>query len=698
MDYRVIKEDDLFLLTDKQGDIPAADEYGLGLYSKDTRFLSRFELLIHDVKPVLLSSSAEENDLATIRLTNPPIEGRLWRESVEIKRQRLIYEGGLYETITLTNFYPKAVTLELSVRFDADFLDMFIVRGFMKGRTGEKTATVADEEGNRLIFGYIGADGVKRETRITWDVPHSGIEEGGTVRFSFTLAPKESQAIRFFIAPYVDDRGPVQYPMETAVQALEASYEEWLGQSAQVESDMPLFDKLYQRGVQDLRVLLTDLGYGRFPVAGLPWYAVPFGRDSLIAALQMLSSNREVARGTLLTMAQYQGTKQDEWRDEQPGKIMHEIRFGELAGSNQVPFTPYYGTIDATPLFLILLIEYYHWSGDLALVGQLLPHVERALDWIKQWGDRDGDEFVEYHRESAKGIANQGWKDSDDSVVHENGDYAISPIALVEVQGYVYQAKLQLVPILRQLGRIELADRLEQEAEALRQRFEADFWMEDEEFYAIALDHEKKQVRSVTSNPGHALMSGIMSDERAAKVAKRLVAPDLFSGYGIRTMSTESSGYNPMSYHDGSVWPHDNSLCMLGLAKLGFGDEAGTVISGLLQAARGFEYYRLPELFCGYDDSLGAPVAYPVACSPQAWAAGTPLVFLQVMLGITPDAVSRTIRFHPVLPDGMNELTARNLQVGEGCLSVHVLREAQKPDVFTLEVLENTTGYGIQME
>lgn len=692
MDYRIIKENDLFLMTDKNGDIPENDVSGQGLYTRDTRFLSRMEIRINGQRPILLSSAAAENYISTIRLTNPHMEEKgeliLWRESVEIERTRFIYDGALYETFKLTSYYPKAIRFDFSVLLDADFADMFVVRGFQYGELGSKTAD-RSAPGERVIS-YLGADGVQRETKVKWNRKESRIDETGELHFDVELNHREHISIAFFIAPILDGKEPFQHEVEDAMNKLRASYAEWNASSTSIYSDVPLFNKLYHRGVQDLRVLLTDLGYGAFPVAGLPWYSVPFGRDSLIAALQMLPLNPHIAKGTLLTMAAYQGQKEDEWRDEQPGKVMHEIRYGELAGTNQVPFTPYYGTIDATPLFLLLTAEYYHWTGDADFVSSLMPHLDAALAWIKNYGDQDGDSFVEYYQKSSKGIANQGWKDSADSVVHRNGDYAEAPIALVEVQGYVYQALTRLSTIFRSLGREEQANIMEQDATQLRARFERDFWMEDEQYYAIALDKDKKRVDSVTSNAGHILMSGIASPERARAVAERLVAPDMFGGYGIRTMSTAAAGYNPMSYHDGSVWPHDNSLCLLGLSQSGFTKEATTVMQGLLNAADKFEYYRLPELFCGYDDLLGVPVPYPVACSPQAWAAGTPLTFVQALLGLQPDALSRQITIKPSLLQGMNELKVEQLHIGSGTLSLRVTRGITGPEV---EILSNQTGY-----
>ncbi|KKI93162.1 amylo-alpha-1,6-glucosidase [Bacillus sp. SA1-12] len=697
MNYRVIKENDLFLLTDTKGNIPENHPYGLGLYTKDTRFLSKLDLRINGEEPILLSSDATENYMATILLTNPHMEKDgeliLWRESVEIKRERFIYDGVFYETIKVKNYFPKAVTFDVSIHLDVDFTDMFIVRGFQTGIVGKRQGQTADDQS--LTYHYIGADDINRGTKIKWDRPAQMVREDGSIQFNFTLAHSEEETVTFMIQPQIGNEEKQRIlSVEDALNKLKQSYKQWEEKTVKVTTDYQPLQRLIDRGMADLNVLLTDLGYGQFPVAGLPWFGVPFGRDSLIAALQMIAFNPEIAKGTLLTMASKQGTSVDPWRDEQPGKIMHEIRFGELANTNQIPFTPYYGTIDATPLFLILLTEYVKWTGDFELVKDLEQNIEAALTWIDQYGDRDGDLFIEYHQESSKGIANQGWKDSGDSVVHRNGEYAKTPIALSEVQGYVYQAKTGLADLYEAVDQIEKAETLRDQAKALQEKFEAAFWMEDVSYYAIALDEHKQQVGTITSNPGHLLMSGILSSERVEAVAKELLSPAMFSGYGIRTMAEEEAGYNPMSYHDGSIWPHDNSLIVLGLSKAGKQAEANRVIQGLIDASSYFEYDRLPELFCGYSKGQGKPVKYPVACSPQAWAAGTPLLFVQTILGIFPDAAKKEIHLYPQLLPAMNELTVKDMAVGNGRVSLRVIREN---DESIIEVLENTTEYEIVM-
>lgn len=691
MDYRVIKENDLFLLTDTNGNIVENHPYGLGLYTKDTRFLSKLHLKINGEDPILLASDAAENYMAKILLTNPHMEKDgeliLWRESVEMERTRFIFDDVFYESIKVKNYYPKPVQFSVSLHVDVDFADMFIVRGFQTGEIGQRTGqTVIDKS---LSFHYEGADQLHRETVVTWDKDETAVDTSGNISFNFQLDHLAEDTVTFMIQPKIgleETKKPL--PLNEALTNLKQSYQEWEASITKVKTDYQPLQRLIDRGIGDLRVLLTDLGYGKFPVAGLPWFGVPFGRDSLIAALQMLPFNPEVAKGTLLTMASQQGTKVDPWRDEQPGKIMHEIRYGELANTNQIPFTPYYGTIDATPLFLVLLTEYVRWTGNVEIVATLNENIEAALNWIDQYGDRDGDLFVEYHQESSKGIANQGWKDSGDSIVHRNGDYAKTPIALSEVQGYVYQAKMGLADVFESLGNVEKAANLREQAANLKEKFEAEFWMDDVNFYAIALDEAKKQVGTITSNPGHVLFSEMLSPKRVDSVVEMLVSPKMFSGYGIRTMGANEAGYNPMSYHDGSIWPHDNSMILLGMSKLKKNEAANLVMEGLIDASAHFEYDRLPELFCGYEKAIGKAVKYPVACSPQAWAAGTPLVFVQSILGLFPNSLTKQISLSPKLLKEMNELEVSNLTIGNGLLSLRVTHEG-------IEILENTTGYEI---
>lgn len=696
MNYRVIKENDLFLLTDSYGDVyEGQHEHGLGLFTKDTRFLSRYEVKVQNLEMILLSSNAADNYVGSVRLTNKQKvengEVKVWRESVAMERKRFIADGVLYETVDFRNQNTYPVELDIAVHVEADYKDMFEVRGFRTGQKGRMHPVQRTEESIR--FSYTGKDDVTRATTILFEPKPKTISENGEINYSILLDPYGTASFEITVAAEIDGQTAMPKDRRSALRELETAYRQWEADCTVVETDNETFNQLVRRSKKDMRVLLTDVGHGRLPVAGLPIFAVPFGRDSLIAALQTMSINPDIAKGTLRTMAAYQGTQVDPWRDEQPGKIMHEIRYGELANSNEIPFTPYYGTIDATPLFLVLAAEYYHWTGDEPFIRELLPNIERALEWIDSYGDRDGDGYVEYFQEAGKGIGNQGWKDSGDSIVHKDGTLAIAPIALSEVQGYVYDAKIRLAALFDLLGKSEKASSLRESAADLKDNFARDFWMEDEQYVAVALDRDKKQVQSVTSNPGHCLWSGFLTGEQAQKVADRLVSPDLFSGWGIRTMSETSTGFNPMSYHDGSVWPHDNSLCVLGLKRYGYHDYANRVIEGLIDAARHFEYDRLPELFCGYSSEEGYPIPYPVACSPQAWAAGTPLVFVQAMLGLMPDVPTGVIRLSPSLPKGINRMQIHNLRVGNG--SLDLLMQKYNDAHTTFKVLHNSTGLQI---
>ncbi|HEY8393216.1 MAG TPA: amylo-alpha-1,6-glucosidase [Thermaerobacter sp.] len=758
MPVRVIKEDDLFLLTDERGDIPAGHRGGMGLYRRDTRFLSRFELRVNGEPPVVLQSEADRNYAARILLMNPPETGGgphgLARDSIILERERAIYQGVLYERLTVTNHHRSDQVVEVTYHFDADFADMFIVRGFRGARTGSVVGRVCDDRG--LCIRYRGADGLERETRVRFSEPATGWDDGH--RFLFRLEPGQSRQVTLTVEPViagVPAGGPVApgsgkatgsgaetgtaagaaTVTETATGAgteagpqparpvagppaapagrsldevlgeLERSYREWQDTAPGVESSHDVLNHLLQRSLADLRMLTTDLGDGPFPVAGVPWFAVPFGRDSLITALQALPFRPELARGTLRTLARLQGTRVDPWREEEPGKIPHEVRYGELANTHQIPFGRYYGTVDATPLFLILAAEFYRWTGDRPFAASLRPHVLAALEWIERYGDSDGDGFVEYRGKSDGGLANQGWKDSGDSVIHRDGTLARGPIALCEVQGYVYEAMRQWGRIFREWGDVERAARLDEAAARLKQRFAEAFWMEDEGFVALALDGEKRRVATLTSNPGHLLITDLLDRERADRVARRLLEPDFFSGYGIRTMSARERAYNPISYHNGSVWPHDNSLIAWGMARHGHHEAVHRVLAGILAVAEQAEYHRLPELWCGFPAAPGRRfVPYPVACSPQAWAAGAPLLLLRALLGLEPDLPGGVIRLRPALPAWLDGLRVLGLRLGNGRLSFEVRRDPRHASEAgetaagregrgtTVEILENTTG------
>lgn len=648
MNQLVTREGDLFQVSDRRGDfgpeLPAS-----GLYCRDTRVLSRFELLINGSRPEPLGASAAENYIQTVVTRMGSTLG--------LQRQRVIYAGVMYERITATNHGLAEAPVVLELRFDADFADLFEVRGYARARRGEIRRT-------GFTFRYTGLDGIIRVTDITfspaptapakWDL---ALPPGGTFTLDVTVNPTAAPPATF----------------ESATAALKADYDAWRAAAPAIDSDSEILNRVLDRSLSDLRLLLADIGHGPFPVAGIPWYAVPFGRDSILTAMLALPINPALARGTLRTLAALQGTEANGWRQEEPGKIPHELRFGEMANLDEIPFKRYYGTVDATPLFLVLIGQYYAWTGDLQLVRELLPAIKAALAWI-------GDGLLTFSADAGLGLHVQSWKDSHDSLTHRDGTPAASPVAVSEVQGYVYDAKRCLAPILAAAGEPN-TEYLTREAEALKAEFNAKFWMEDRQFYAIAIDGAGRQVGTVSSDIGHALWSGIVQTENAAAVARQLAGPALFSGWGIRTLSVDESGYNPFSYHNGSVWPHDTAICILGLQRYGFDRAAARAVTGLVDAAAHFPYFRLPELFCGYGRDSGAPVSYPVACSPQAWAAAAPFALVQAMLGLSPDAAGGVLRIRPALPDWLGRLTVRGLKVGAAVVDLTVTRAGVQADV-----------------
>jgi glycogen debranching enzyme len=513
-----------------------------------------------------------------------------------------------------------------------------------------------------------------------------GFDTGASIRLEWTLrlGPSETRDLSWTIwcsdrpapDPVVDEPKAasdqaVLFPSEPRVSADEgaAAYHAWQRGTTSVSSDHELFNLVIRRSVSDLRLLVND-GPGpdeRYVAAGVPWFATLFGRDALISAFQSLAFRPQIAIETLEVLAALQATEDDPWRDAEPGKILHELRTGEMARSGELPHTPYYGSVDSTPLWLILFGATFDWTGDRAVVDRLWPNAMAALDWIDRYGDRDGDGFVEYQRRSERGLLNQGWKDSSDAIRDREGIEAKPPIALAEVQGYVFDAKRRMARLARVRGEDALADRLDAEATALAERFEEAFWVEDRRYYAMALDADKRQADAIASNAGQCLWTGIVSSERARDVVEHLLRPSMFSGWGVRTFAADQPGYNPIGYHTGTVWPHDTAIAAAGLRRYGFDDAADTLSSGILAAAQHFPAFRLPELFCGFDRaSTGSPIAYPVACSPQAWAAGSALMLIRTMLGLEADAPNRGLTLdRPILPAGLTKVVVRGIRVGE---------------------------------
>jgi glycogen debranching enzyme len=678
-----VKEGETFLYTDLEGNLDHGGDYGLGLYSRDTRFLSHFRMTISGRDPVLLSSSAERGYMSHVDLTNPDLyDGdrlAVAQQTLNIRRIRVV-NGRLFERIRVKNYNAHPVELDLELSFGADFADIFEVRGMADdSRPRPDPPRFADR---RLTFSALGRDGTRRSTVIEFgSAPDDASIDDGVVRATFRLrlGPYQTRLVGVTMDTFVGEEARPASDFDVAVHELRRSYEDWERASTQLVTDNEQFNELLDRSLRDLRALYTQTPDGGVLAAGIPWYVTIFGRDALIASHQLLSINPEPAGKALRLLAAHQGTEIDDWRDEEPGKILHEVRQGELARAGVVPHTPYFGSVDSTPLFLVLFAQYVRWTGDLELAESLLPNVDAALRWIDEFGDLDGDGFVEYRSRSARGIRNQGWKDSHDAIVHADGRLAEPPIALSEVQAYVYLAKSRIADVFLALGDEDRARRLVAEAESLRRRFNDAFWMEDERYFAAALDADKRQVRTVMSNPGHGLYCGIVDDDKAVLLAKRLLAPDMFSGWGIRTMSKSAAAYNPMSYHNGSVWPHDNALIAAGLKRYGFARSTNRVATALFDAAIEADYLRLPELFCGFTRRTpNRPVSYPVACSPQAWAAGAPFLMLQAMLGISARAHENLLTVNkPHLPTWLNTVEVRNLSVGSSRISLVFRREGE---------------------
>jgi glycogen debranching enzyme len=678
-----VKDAQTFLYSDLEGNLDHGGDIGLGLYAHDTRFLSRFHMTMNGSDLVLLSSSAERGYMAHVDLTNPDLfEGDdlcAPQQTINVRRVRAI-RGSLFERIRIKNYNPFEVTLGVELRFGADFADIFEIRGMTERRSAGTPPTV---DGAQIAFAHDGRDGKHRTTRIRFGLEPDRIDvEGDLAMASFRihLEPHQTRLVTVKVEPDAGDEAAVRAPdFDHAVHELRRSYEEWELESTRIITDNELFNELLDRSLRDLRALYTPVNGSGVLAAGIPWYVTIFGRDSLIASHQFLTVNTRPAREALRVLAERQGTEVNDWRDEQPGKILHEVRDGELARAGILPHSPYYGSVDSTPWFVIVYAQHLRWTGDVAFARDLLPAAEAAMRWIDEYGDLDGDGFVEYLCRSPRGIRNQGWKDSHDAIVHADGEIAEPPIALAEVQGYVYLAKSRMADVYRALGRPEEAGRLEHEAERLKVRFNEAFWMQEDRFFAAALDADKRQVRTPMSNPGHCLYCGIVDEDKALPLAKGLLAPDMFSGWGVRTMSRSAAAYNPMSYHNGSVWPHDNALIAAGLKRYRFVRATNRVTTALFDAAVSADYLRLPELFCGFTRRTpNRPVSYPIACSPQAWAAGAPFLMLQAILGLSARAHENLLTVNlPHLPSWLNTVEVRNLRVGDSSVSMVFRREGE---------------------
>ena len=675
---RVLKHSDTFAVFDHYGDLTPTGLGEEGLYHEGTRFLSCLVLVLGKNRPLLLSSTVkEDNDLLAVDLTNPDLfkDGQVLipRGILHLFRSKFLWQGACYERLRIRNYGLVTIQASFSFHFEADFADIFEVRGTKRPRKGRHLEPVIEE--SAVVLGYEGLDGVVRRTRLEFAPRPSDLEDTG-VRFDVALRPQEEATYYLTVACERGNVAPPAVSYDQGIARLAAALETARAESSAVSTSNEQFNAWVNRAVADLYMMTTETIEGLYPYAGVPWFSTAFGRDGLVTALECLWLNPSLGRGVLGYLAATQAREFNPEQDAEPGKILHETRSGEMAALKEIPFGRYYGSIDSTPLFVMLAGAYYERTGDRTFIESIWPNVELALRWIDTSGDRDGDGFVEYMRHSPTGLVQQGWKDSHDSVFHADGALAEPPIALCEVQGYVYAAKRAASELAAVLGRPEQSAALLRQAEALREKFEHAFWCEDISTYALALDGQKRPCRVRTSNAGHCLLTGIAEREHAHRAAQTLLNHESFSGWGVRTLAASEARYNPMSYHNGSVWPHDNALIAAGLARYGLKDSVLAVTTGMFDASLFMDLHRMPELFCGFGRRPGeGPTLYPVACAPQAWAAGSVFVLLQACLGLTVNAPEAYICFtYPLLPTFLREVQIRGLKVGSASLDLLLLR------------------------
>jgi glycogen debranching enzyme len=688
---RTLKHGDCFAVVDNYADIGATPGGSDGLFFRDTRYLSHLEILLNGQQPLLLGSSVrDDNSVLTVDLTNPDIyldeKLVLPKDQLHVVRTLFLWRGTAYQRVRMTNHGDGPFDVRLSLAFASDFADLFEVRGMHRKQRG--TVIPRAEGRARFSLNYRGLDNSTRRTVVSFEPAPARLLES-LASYAFELEPHESRSIHMTVSCESgsdDDYAPLPFR-----KGLRGAFRERRTASSGITTVITsnqVFNEILCRSMADLTILTTETPQGPYPYAGIPWYSTTFGRDGIITALQMLWCDARIAKGVLRRLAHYQAVRAEPLSDAEPGKILHEMRGGEMAALREVPFQLYYGSVDATPLFVVLAGCYVEHTGDVETLGELWPNIEAALAWIDGPGDADRDGFVEYHRAHEQGLVNQGWKDSHDAIFHADGSIAPGPIALCEVQGYVYAAKRLAARAARRLNKHARGDVLDAQATALAARFEKAFWCDDIQTYALALDGEKRPCRVRTSNAGQVLFSGIATSNRAEAVMRDLMRPSFFSGWGIRTVAREEKRYNPMSYHNGSVWPHDNSLIVAGFARYGHKNAIDRVFNGLFAAATYMDLRRLPELYCGFERGRErGPTLYPVACSPQAWSAGTPLLLLQSSLGLEFDPDRNEILLRkPRLPSFLGDVTLRNLRLGPSTVDLMLRRHGN--DV-SLQVLRN---------
>lgn len=672
----VLKQGESFGIFDRLGDIHQIGHGSQGIYHEGTRFLSQMELSLENKRPLLLSSNTGENDeMISVDLTNPDYPDKngelILRGSIHILRNKFIFEGVNYEKIRFRNFHDLPLEFNIKLIFAADYADIFEVRGTHRYQKGMVFQPESGEE--EILLGYKGLDNIVRQTRIKISPTPQHVLEN-EIHQRIYLESKGIYDLYITTSFEIGVDKPTVYSFNKAEKERDKYIFNLKKYSADIYTSNEQFNDWINRSKSDLITMITQTPHGPYPYAGIPWYSTVFGRDGLITAFECLWVEPLIAKGVLQYLAHTQAKEENDFTDAEPGKILHEKRGGEMAELGEIPFKQYYGTIDATPLFICLAGAYLDRTGDEETIKKIWLNIEKAIEWIDNYGDRDGDGFVEYATKSEKGLVNQGWKDSFDSVFYEDGKMANGPIALCEVQAYVYDAKVQASKLAGVMGETEKAGKWEKEAEDLKVKFNEYFWSEQKECYYLALDGEKKPCDVVASNAGHCLFSGIAPKERARKIAKALLSENMFSGWGVRTLASDEKRYNPMSYHNGSIWPHDNAMIAYGLFRYGLQRETYKIMAGVFDTSLFVENERLPELFCGFPRRKGqGPTSYPVACSPQAWAVGALFLLLQSILGLHIDAKNKKIiLYKPVMPTFLNDITIRNLRVNNSVVALQL--------------------------
>jgi len=682
---KVLNHCNTFGLFDQLGNISASEKMARGIYHDGTRFLNRLVLSIDGKKPLLLSSTIkEDNEILSIDLTNPVLsKGNISENTIHLSRTQLIRNGAFLEELNCRNYGDETCQFNLSLAFGADFKDIFEIRGIQRE---VKTPPVKSQEGgDRLCFRYIGLDNVARETTILITSTADFHILHQTVFFTLAIGPGQQADINYTVYFHIGSEKRQDMDLRMAKEAISQELSGARRLFATVYTSNSQFNHWINRSLADMLSLLTNTEFGRYPYAGVPWYNTCFGRDGIITAMEVLWLAPAISKDVLLFLASRQATACIPEKDAEPGKIIHETRGGEMANTGEVPFREYYGTIDATPLFVMLAGMYYQRTGDAETVDRLWPHILAALSWIDNYGDLDGDGWVEYRHKAKTGLTNQGWKDSFDSIMHEDGALAEPAIALCEVQGYVYAAKKYAAGLAETRNELSLGEKLRKEADLLKIKFNEQFWDDRLNCFVLALDGSKQPCRVITSNAGHCLFTGIATEEHARKLAGTLLHSNMFTGWGIRTLSSAERRYNPMSYHNGSIWPHDNALIAYGLSLYGFKEYSLKVMQGMFDASLFIDLQRLPELFCGFDRRRGeGPTAYPVACSPQAWSIAVVFIMLQACFRINIDALTKKITFEqPLLPTYLEKVSVSNLRLGNSLCN------------FTLTRLETDVGFNL---